>query len=144
MTAFLDQVIATERIARWKYFEDRMVEEFGSHYFSVRQYLREYGWKDAGYQLGYRLVTEEGNNHYTCLEEDIAADKQAIADGKIPYCIVNGESGVHMLRKPSACVANQVVKRLNELGLITECPQIDITTIVDAENADINEPDYGS
>ena len=142
-TAYIDQTIGPTRVERWKYFEDRMVEEFGKHYLSVRQYLREYGWRDAGYQLGYRLVEEEGNNHYTCTKEDIASDKQAIADGRIPYCIVNGESGVHMLSKPSACVANQVIKRLYELGCINECPQIDVETIEDAENADINEPDYG-
>ena len=144
MTAYIDQTTGPTRIERWKYFEDRMVEEFGKHYLSVRQYLREYGWRDAGYKLGYRLVEEEGNNHYTCTEEDIASDKRAIADGRIPYCIVNGESGVHMLSKPSACVANQVIKRLYELGIVNECPQIDISTIEDAENADINEPDYGN
>lgn len=49
-----------------------------------------------------------------------------------------------MLSKPSACVANQVIKRLYELGCITSCPQIDISTIKDAANADINEPDYGN
>lgn len=148
MTAFLDQVQGEERIRRWKYFEDKMVEKFGKHYLSVRQYLREYGWRDAGYKLGYRLVDDieggEGAKKYACLPEDIAADQQAIKDGKIPYCIVNGPTGVHMLAKPSACVANQVVKRLFELGCIDSCPQIDISTIKDAENADINEPDYGN
>lgn len=147
MTAFLDQTTGEERVKRWKYFEDKMVEKFGKHYLSVRQYLREYGWRDAGYKLGYRLVDDpeggEGAKKYTCLPEDIEADIQAIKDGKIPYCIVNGTSGVHMLAKPSACVANQVIKRLYELGCINSCPQIDISTIQDAENADINEPDYG-
>ena len=143
MAAYIDQASAEDRIAHWKYFEDKMVEKFGKHYFSVRQYLREYGWRDAGYQLGYRLVTDSGDEHYTCLTEDIESDKKAIADGQIPWCIVNGKSGVHMLSRASACVANQVIKRLYELGCITECPQIDISTIQDAENADINEPDYG-
>lgn len=143
-TAYIDQTTGPTRIERWKYFEDRMIEEFGKHYLSVRQYLREYGWRDAGYQLGYRLVKEEGNNHYTCLEENITEDKQAIADGRIPYCIVNGPSGVHMLARPSACVANQVIKRLYELGSISLCPQIDVSKITDAENADINQPDYGA
>lgn len=148
MTAYLDQTTGEERIKRWKYFEDKMVEKFGKHYFSVRQYLREYGWRDAGYQLGYRLVDDpdggEGSKKYTCLQEDIESDIQAIKDGRIPWCIVNGESGVHMLSKPSACVANQIIKRLYELGCITSCPQIDVSTIQDAENADINEPDYGA
>lgn len=148
MTAYIDQTTGEERIKRWKYFENKMVEKFGKHYLSVRQYLREYGWRDAGYQLGYRLVDDleggKGAKKYTCLPEDIEADKQAIKEGRIPWCIVNGPSGVHMLSKPSACVANQVIKRLYELGCINSCPQIDISTIQDAENADINQPDYGN
>lgn len=144
MTAYLDQVVAEERIRRWAYFESKMVEKFGKHYFSVRQYLRTQGWRDSGYQLGFRLVDDgNGGKKYTCLDADIAEDRQAIADGKIPYCIVNGSSGVHMLSKPSAAVANEVVKRLYELGIVDNIRQIDVSAILDAENADINEPDYG-
>ena len=132
MTAFLDQVNAEERIRRWAYFESKMIEKFGKHYFSVRQYLRTQGWKDSGYQLGFRLVDDgAGGKKYTCLEADIESDRQAIADGKIPYCIVNGSSGVHMLSKPSAAVANEVIKRLYELGIVDEIKHIDVSTIQD-------------
>jgi len=148
MTAFVDQQSADGRIAFWDYFDMRMEQEFGFRYLNVRKYLREYGWRDAGYQLGFRLVSDpeggEGAYKYTCLPADIAADKKAIQEGRIPWCIVNGESGTHMLSKPSACVANQVFKRLYEIGAISEYRQIDISTIKDAENADINEPDYGN
>jgi hypothetical protein len=65
-----------------------------------------------------------------------------MADGKIPYCIVNGSNGVHMLSRPSAAVANQVIKRLYELGIIDEIRLIDVMSIKEAENEDINEPDY--
>ena len=148
MTSFVDQQLANGRIAFWNYFDMRMEQEFGFRYLNVRKYLREYGWKDAGYKLGYRLVDDpeggEGAKKYTCLPEDIEADKQAIQEGRIPWCIVNGPSGVHMLSKPASCVANQVYKRLYEIGAISEYRQIDISTIQDAENADINEPDYGN
>lgn len=147
MTAFVDNQLPPGRIAFWDYFDMRMEQEFGFRYLNVRKYLREYGWKDAGYKLGYRLVDDpeggEGAKKYTCLPEDVESDKKAIQEGRIPWCIVNGESGVHMLSKPAACVANQVFKRLFEIGAISEYRQIDISTIKDAANADINEPDYG-
>lgn len=139
MTAVLDQTTAADRIARWKYFENRMVAEFGNRYLSVRQYLREKGWKDAGYQLGYRLTS----SGYTLLAADIVEDKQAIADGRIPYCVVGNSSGVHLTARASACVANQVAKRLFELGDVSELKQIDVSAISDGTNANINEPDYG-
>lgn len=108
MCAFLDQTTADKRIEWWEYFEELMSKEFGNKYFSVRKYLREIGYKDANVQL-------------------TAQDLQDIKDGKIPIIASTGASdGVHVTGRISACVANEILKRLKGLGYINSYNEIDV------------------
>jgi hypothetical protein len=108
MCAFLDQTTADKRIEWWEYFEELMSKEFGNKYFSVRKYLREIGYKDANVQL-------------------TAQDLQDIKDGKIPIMASTGAvDGVHVTNRISACVANEILKRLKGLGYINSYNEIDV------------------
>jgi hypothetical protein len=127
-TAFSDQKIESEYKLFWDYFHSKMSEAFGNKFLNVKEYLRSYGWKDAGYQLGTRIGS---NSTYTLLQEDIDLDIENISRGKIPHCVVGATFATHLTAKVSACVANQVVKRLYEMNLVSTMPQINITNISD-------------
>lgn len=108
MCAFLDQQTADKRIEFWDYFEELMSKEFGNNYFSVRKYLREIGYKDANVQL-------------------TSQDLQDIKDGKIPIIASTGAiNGVHVTSRISACVGNEILKRLKRLGYINSYNEIDV------------------
>jgi hypothetical protein len=127
-TAFSDQKNETDYKLFWDYFNSKMTEAFGNNFLNVKEYLRSYGWKDAGYQLGTRRGS---NSTYTLLQEDIDLDIENISRGKIPHCVVGATFATHLTAKVSACVANQVVKRLYEMSLVSTMPQINISEISD-------------
>ena len=109
MSAFLDQQEATARKEFWDYFEELMSKEFGNKYFSVRKYLREIGYVDAG---------------VTLIQQDI----QDIKDGKIPITASTGDAnGVHVTGRMAACVGNEILKRLESLGYINRYNTIDVS-----------------
>lgn len=109
MCAFLDQTTGEKRNEWWEYFEELMSKEFGNKYFSVRKYLREIGYKDAGVNL-------------------TAQDLQDIKDGKIPIIASTGDiNGVHVTGRVAACVGNEILKRLKGMGYINSYNEIDVT-----------------
>ena len=139
-TGFVDQQSDANYKIWWDYFTAKMEENFGLNFFNFKEYLRSYGWKDAGYQLGFRL-TESG---YTQFQADIDYDINQINRGRIPDCVLGSTGATHTTARVSAAVANQIAKRLKDLGLIKSYTPADINAIADAENVDINEPDFGS
>ena len=98
MHAGVDHHIDSERIELWNYFEHEMSKEFGQNYFSVREYLRTYGYKDAG---------------ITLTQDDI----NEILAGKIPYTSTCDDN-VHLSAKVAKCVCNKILERLKENGSI--------------------------
>lgn len=98
MNAGVDQHTDEERKALWNYFEQNMMKEFGQNYFSVREYLRTYGYEEAGLTLTSDDITE-------------------ILAGKIPYTSTCSDN-VHLTDTVAKCVGNKILERLKELGSI--------------------------
>ena len=102
---------------------EKLDKEFGSKYFSVRKYLRENGYADAGVSL-------------------VAQDIQDIKDGKIPITASTGDAnGVHVTGRMAACVGNEILKRLKSLGYINSYNTIDVSKYSNGASS-TNPDDY--
>ena len=109
MTAYVLQASDKVVIARFKYMESEFAKHFGTHYWSCYQYLRNYGLEDCG---------------YAATEKDI---RDVVQKGLTPCSVRGGtDNGVHLTSNASEAVANGVIRKLYQLGMIDECPQIDI------------------
>jgi hypothetical protein len=109
LTAFSDQKIQTDYNLWWNYYLGKMQETFGNKFLNIKQYLRTYGWKDCGYTL-------------------TQTDIDAINFGKVPNVVLG--DGTHLTGKASACVANEVIKRLYINGVISSYTLIDVNSII--------------
>ena len=98
MSAMVDQKTDHDRIAWWNYFEKEMTLEFGRKYFSVRRYLRERAYVDAG---------------DTLTSDDIAN----IIAGKIAIGTQTYDT-VHLNATYAKLVANAALNRLKNNGTI--------------------------
>ena len=108
-TAYLLQAVDKDVIARFKYMEAEFAKRFGTHYWSCYQYLRNYGLEDCG---------------YAATEKDI---RDVVQKGLTPCSVRGGtDDGVHLTSNASEAVANGVIRKLYQLGMIDECPQIAI------------------
>ena len=109
MTAYVLQAVDKDIIARFKYMEAEFAKHFGTHYWSCYQYLRNYGLEDCG---------------YAATEKDI---RDVVQKGLTPCSVRGGtDNGVHLTSNASEAVANGVIRKLYQLGMIDECPQIAI------------------
>lgn len=109
MTSYVTQAVDKDVIARFKYMEAEFAKRFGTHYWSCYQYLRNYGLEDCG---------------YAATEKDI---RDVVQKGLTPCSVRGGtDNGVHLTSNASEAVANGVIRKLYQLGMIDECPQIDI------------------
>ena len=109
MTGYVIQAIDKDVIARFKYMEAEFAKRFGTHYWSCYQYLRNYGLEDCG---------------YAATEKDI---RDVVQKGLTPCSVRGGtDNGVHLTSNASEAVANGVIRKLFQLGMIDECPQIAI------------------
>ena len=109
MTAYVLQAVDKDVIARFKYMEAEFAKHFGTHYWSCYQYLRNYGLEDCG---------------YAATEKDI---RDVVQKGLTPCSVRGGtDYGVHLTSNASEAVANGVIRKLYQLGMIDECPQIAI------------------
>lgn len=109
MTAYVLQAVDKDVIARFKYMEAEFAKRFGTHYWSCYQYLRNYGLEDCG---------------YAATEKDI---RDVVQKGLTPCSVRGGtDDGVHLTSNASEAVANGVIRKLYQLGMIDECPQIAI------------------
>lgn len=84
----------------WEYFEHEMERTFGNEYFSVRRYLMSGGYKNAGLTLA---------------ETDISR----IANGVFPIDTCT-EDGTHLNVTCAKHIANKVLERIKELGIIID------------------------
>ena len=109
MTSYVLQAVDKDVIARFKYMEAEFAKHFGTHYWSCYQYLRNYGLEDCG---------------YAATEKDI---RDVVQKGLTPCSVRGGtDNGVHLTSNASEAVANGIIRKLFQLGMINECPQIAI------------------
>ncbi|NDW19797.1 hypothetical protein D0T53_12895 [Dysgonomonas sp. 216] len=107
-TSITNHLILSERISWWNYFEGEMKKAFGLRYITLREYLITEGWKDAGITS---LTTD-----------DIAAINQY----RIPLSIRASANlnEVHLSTNGYTAVANKILLRLQELGIINNVNKI--------------------
>ena len=79
--------------------EEAMVKEFGNKYFNLREYMAKHGMPDAGLE-----PSEE--------------DRIFMLDGRTPMGILT--DGVHFKPVGYKLIANQIYKRMDELGYFNE------------------------